>query len=300
MSNLEPLSERARGRWRAILPLVGVDARFLTRRNGPCPMCGGKDRWRFTDLNGSGSWFCNQCGRGGGAALVMALKGCDFPTAAKIVEPLIGAAPAVSPKPRDEAKCRADQAALWRSGAPLTPDTLASRYLSARGMTAVESLALRALPGMMIAKVSAPDGSGCQVHRTYLSEPGTKRPENPRKLMPGSLPKGAAVQLAKPGPRLGIAEGIETALSAATLFGLPAWSALFADNLAAFEPPDGTVEIAIFADHDSNHHGQWAAESLARRLHAKSLKLQVHVPPSEGTDWNDVLRQRGPHERRQR
>lgn len=51
-----PLHERARGRWTSILPALGIDSKFLKRRNGPCPMCGGKDRYRFTDLNGLGTW----------------------------------------------------------------------------------------------------------------------------------------------------------------------------------------------------------------------------------------------------
>ena len=25
-------------------------------------MCGGKDRYRFDDQDGTGSWFCNRCG----------------------------------------------------------------------------------------------------------------------------------------------------------------------------------------------------------------------------------------------
>ncbi len=52
--------ERARGRWSEILPRLGIDARFLRNRHGPCPLCGGKDRFRFDDRDGSGSYFCNQ------------------------------------------------------------------------------------------------------------------------------------------------------------------------------------------------------------------------------------------------
>src|ERR1019366_9474664 len=53
-----PLRERTRGRWRGILAAQGIDPRYLTGKNGPCPLCpGGKDRWRFTDLNGDGYWI---------------------------------------------------------------------------------------------------------------------------------------------------------------------------------------------------------------------------------------------------
>ena len=46
---------RARGRWREILPRFGIAGRFLQNRHGPCPLCGGKDRYRFDDRDGSGS-----------------------------------------------------------------------------------------------------------------------------------------------------------------------------------------------------------------------------------------------------
>jgi putative DNA primase/helicase len=54
--------ERARGRWREILPIFGIETRYLHNRHGPCPLCGGKDRFRFDDRDGSGSYYCNQCG----------------------------------------------------------------------------------------------------------------------------------------------------------------------------------------------------------------------------------------------
>ncbi len=67
--------ERAHGRWTEILPLLGVDPRFLVNRHGPCPLCGGKDRFRFDDKDGSGSYYCNGCGAGVGIILVRKLHG---------------------------------------------------------------------------------------------------------------------------------------------------------------------------------------------------------------------------------
>ncbi len=40
-----PLSERASGRWSELLPLLGVDRKYLTAKQGPCPLCGGKTRF---------------------------------------------------------------------------------------------------------------------------------------------------------------------------------------------------------------------------------------------------------------
>lgn len=37
----------ARGRWPEILPALGVPAEALSRKHGPCPGCGGSDRFRY-------------------------------------------------------------------------------------------------------------------------------------------------------------------------------------------------------------------------------------------------------------
>jgi len=55
--------DAARGRWPDLLQqLGGLTAEQLTDKHQPCPLCGGKDRYRFDDQDGSGSWFCNKCG----------------------------------------------------------------------------------------------------------------------------------------------------------------------------------------------------------------------------------------------
>ena len=64
---------RARGRWKEILAQFGIDPKFLTNRHGSCPLCRGKDRFRFDDKDGSGSYFCNQCGPGSGVILIRKL-----------------------------------------------------------------------------------------------------------------------------------------------------------------------------------------------------------------------------------
>src|SRR5262249_55128417 len=73
--------DRARGRWREILPQLGIETNFLRNKHGPCPICGGKDRFRFDDREGSGSYYCNQCGPGPGLLLIRMLRGWDHKTA---------------------------------------------------------------------------------------------------------------------------------------------------------------------------------------------------------------------------
>jgi len=88
----------AHGRWRDILEaLAGLPAEQLSNRHQPCPVCGGRDRYRFDDRDGNGSWFCNQCGgkdhRGGGGTgmdLLMRVRRWSFRQACEEVERYLG------------------------------------------------------------------------------------------------------------------------------------------------------------------------------------------------------------------
>ena len=37
---------RARGRWSQVLEACGIDRAVLNRKNQPCPLCGGTDRFQ--------------------------------------------------------------------------------------------------------------------------------------------------------------------------------------------------------------------------------------------------------------
>lgn len=95
------VADLARGHWPQILgALAGLTSEQLTDKHQPCPMCGGKDRYRFDDQDGSGSWFCNRCGgpqQSGGAGtgmdLLMRKTGWEFKEAAQRIEQHLGIAP---------------------------------------------------------------------------------------------------------------------------------------------------------------------------------------------------------------
>ncbi|TGG96427.1 MAG: hypothetical protein ERJ67_00820, partial [Aphanocapsa feldmannii 277cV] len=97
----------ASGRWSELLSaLTGLAPEQLSNRHQPCPLCGGRDRYRFDDRDGSGSWFCNQCGgrnrRGGagsGMDLLMRANGWCFTEAARQVERYLGLVPAAAAAP---------------------------------------------------------------------------------------------------------------------------------------------------------------------------------------------------------
>lgn len=286
----EPIRARARNRWRTILPLIGIDTKFLSRKNGPCPMCGGKTKFRFTDKDGVGLWICNDCGGGDGADLVMKFKGVSFKDAAIMIEEVIGQSPKEGPKPqKSEAELLAAMRASWNRAKAPSQGGPVERYLIGRGLKLGGIAGIRedvsgAHP-VMLAKVISPDGKAVNVHRTFL------RPEgHQRFMMEGATPVGSHVRLAPACATLGIAEGIETALSARDLFDVPVWAALNAANLEAFTPPEGVEHLMIFGDCDDNHHGQKAAETLAWRARRAKLRVTVQIPTIEGQDWNDVLR----------
>ena len=131
----EPLKDRAVGRWHGILPSLGIPSKALTNRHGPCPMCGGKDRFRFDDKGGRGTWFCSNCGAGDGIELVKRFQNCEFPDAARLIEQHIGTAPVIGTGKRQaptDGQKRQEMIDLWNRSRPITPDDHAGRYLHAR------------------------------------------------------------------------------------------------------------------------------------------------------------------------
>ena len=88
------LTDLTNGRWPDLLmQLAGLTPDQLTDTHQPCPLCGGEDRYRFDDLNGTGSWYCNQCGGkdhtgggGNGMDMLMRRTGLTYPEACKRIE----------------------------------------------------------------------------------------------------------------------------------------------------------------------------------------------------------------------
>ena len=301
------LLDRCTGKWPSILGALGVPEKVLSRRNVPCPMCGGRDRFRFTDVSGDGDWICSRCGHGTGFMLVQKLNGWSAKDALRAIEPLVGAAVTASRRPdRSPEEQRAAMRSLWKSSQRLADGDFVSAYLRHRGIPVCPSTGLRTafkcycadsdprFRPAMLALVTDAKGAAVNLHRTYLTEDGRKAPVEPvRRLMPGPMPAGVAVRLAEPGPVMGIAEGIETALSASRLFGLPVWAALTANRLAVWVPPPEAREVVVFGDNDASYTGQEAAFHLAKTLTTGGLSVRVEVPSKVGTDWNDVLMNNG-------
>lgn len=199
---------------------------------------------------------------------------------------------------------------------------LVKRYLGARGITEIPRTGdLRAHPGLyylpterepaenaghypaMLTVVRAPDGSAVSMHRTWLSNDGGKaRVARPRMEVarPSNVStEGAAIRFGVPHEVLGVAEGIETALSARQALRIPVWSTLNAGMMTSFVVPDGVRKIVVFADKDVSTGGQNAAGRLASRLIQEGRDVLVCLPEGDipegakSLDWNDVLMAQG-------
>jgi putative DNA primase/helicase len=293
------------GRWPGVLQQLGLDPTYLRKKHGPCPICAGRDRYRFDDKDGRGTWICSHCGAGDGFKLLQGVFGWSFGEAAKQVDRIVGTVPPgpIVPERTDASKVRALHQ-VWNESREVVRGDPVWRYLNRRlGIEQVPA-GLRLHPGLrytdedgrdlgrfpaMLGKLQYPDGTGASIHRTYLTDAGDKAPvPQAKKIMAGKPLNTAAVRLSGVEPALGISEGIETALAASIRFGVPVWAATNAVLLEAWVPPAGVERVLIAADNDASFTGQSAAFNLARRLVRDGYAVEIQIPPEVGTDWADV------------
>lgn len=241
----------------------------------------------------------------------MKLMGLKFGDAVKAVLRLAGIrtdAPlpaAVSrPVPVEEPPARPTQRvmALLREACPVADCEPARLYLASRGLWPLPAgTLLRAHPSVdywqegerlgqwpaLVASVRDINGQVVTAHVTYLERDGRKlTTQVARKIMSGMHRReGCACRLMSlDGDTLGVAEGIETALSAAAIHNIRVWACLNTSLLLKFEPPTEVKRIVIFADRDIA--GLDAAGKLMQRLQGR-VHFELRLP--RAGDWNDVL-----------
>lgn len=292
--------EAAQGKWYGILRHFGMDESFLRNRHGPCPMCGGKDRYRWDDKDGTGSYYCGGCGAGSGMDLLMKSTGMDFKTAAKAVDEVVGNVEAATPKPRTDPRVRLRK--VYQGLQSMDAINPVRLYLRHRGLS--PSPITQYHPALayyddgrragtypaMIHMLTSAAGEPLTYHVTYLTQRGDKAPVRaPKKVLPatGMLP-GGAIRLFEAGEVLGIAEGIETALAASKRDGIPVWAAYSAGLLEQWQVPKGVSNVVIYGDNDESYTGQAAAYGLAKRLRHEGFGVDVRIPDWVG-DWADEV-----------
>ncbi len=193
---------------------------------------------------------------------------------------------------------------LWTGKTVPAPGTIVdTAYLPGRGVTMSVPPTIRfapalkhkptglVLPAMVAAFARWPDNKVCAIHRTYLTADGRRKaPVTQSKMTLGPV-AGAAIRLAAAGPVLIVAEGIETTLSAMQATDLPGWAAFSAGNMRELilPPLPLAAEVIVAADNDENGVGQNAARAAAERWHAEGRKVRIALPPTAGTDWNDLI-----------
>jgi putative DNA primase/helicase len=309
--------------WPCILAQLGIPESALRNRHGPCPACGGKDRFRFDNKRGRGDYICGQCGAGDGFKLLERVHGWAFNEARTRVMDVAGLRPRSSDAVpirmraaddrRDEKpaaipsdrvlRLRRDRCAVANCDDAV--DYLASRHLwplpdgcTLSAHATVEYWDAGQRMGRhpaLVADVCDVTGELVTCHVTYLQHGRKLATHEPRKLLsPMTSREGCAVRLLPATDVLGIAEGIETALSAAAIDGLPVWAALNTSLLAKFEPPSGVVRLCVYADRDEA--GLVAALRLMERLQGRT-RLEIRIPTPPAKDWNDALISRNSRDR---
>jgi putative DNA primase/helicase len=327
MSNQDDFEERVRevkarayGHWTGILTALGVDPKILNRKNQPCPMCGGTDRFQYTDKFQEGNYYCRSCGAGGGLKLAQHILGLRFGELLERIEQQVGRLPSKLVEHTGPSAQRMKQLCqrIWHEARPITAGDEVDRYLRNRGLVlehyprtlrfhpelgyyrkdgSGKSVKVATYPAML-GCVQGPDGHGITLHRTYLSDGAKALGEESKKLLSSGI-EGAAVRLQEPTDELGITEGVENGLAVQLATGKPVWAALNCGNLERIWIPDTVRRICIYGDNDADggFEGQASAYVLARRLMRESKRVhdnglsrevQVFIPRRSGTDWANV------------
>lgn len=287
------------GRWLDVLTALGVDQRYLINRHGKCPFCGGRDRYRFDNKDGYGTFFCNHCGAGDGFKFLSKMFNWDFKKSVTEIRQIIGDCKIVTIQkkdPRRGLKAIASKAReipnnsdivkyLHNRGINSCPDTLkeAELFYFENGVKTGPFLT-------MVALITNNLGKGVSYHLTYTENQHKLKCSAPKKIMTPVMPmKGSYVELYPVEEHICVAEGIETALAIHDLTGLPVISALNAQNLSALSLPSVVKKVEIWGDNDASYCGQRASYSLAEQLTRKGLEVIVHIPPTVGKDWLNTL-----------
>lgn len=220
--------------WLNVLPQFGIHKDFLTKKEGPCPICNGKTRFRFKNTNKLGEWFCTKCEGGNALTLLRLFTGRSDKSILSDINRFSGIKAERSENlchvvyedeisPEQAAKNRVVLAKTQRMALNLAENDPVVRYLSKRvpGSDFRYLRSIKFVPRMifweegdkengdkqdyinrgnfpvMLAKVVDGKSNPITLHRTYLTFDGNKAPfEKVKKQMMGVRKlKGAAIRL---------------------------------------------------------------------------------------------------------
>lgn len=309
--NAAAVKAAAQGQWREILTANGIKLPDPKRRSG-CPVCGGKDRFRFDDQEGRGTWLCNQCGKDGkcgagdGLSLYQKATGQTMGEAIHYLASYLGlsgqmttadyariekqrqkAAKAAEQQRQKDASQRAAAAALAQQMEREAVGCMAEQvpYLARKGLSGfgVEVLAHdydRHKAGSLLVVLFNIDGVTTSAE--IIDSEGRKM------ALAGGQKKGSAAYIEPLGDSLpenaahcGVVEGYATGLSVRALTGWPVFCGMSkaglmdAARIARYNCPKAQIVVC----------GDSGAEQEAREA-AEAVGGVASFPPSGG-DWDD-------------
>jgi putative DNA primase/helicase len=262
---------------------------------------------------GSHRIACPACGRGGrdrtagltieehGKGVVHCFR-CSYVESTRPDGQAVYRVPTIQPSRRTQAQkhhCLSDWGTqLWRDTQEL--DGVALRYLESRRCWLPPAYSdLRWHPALkhpsgyvgaaLVALITHVEtGEPLSLHRTWITATGKADIDTPRLLLGNHSVVGGVIRLTpddEVNAQLGIAEGIETALSLGWC--LPVWATIDAGHMAQFPVLGGITTLVIAQDQDPA--GKAAASICARRWAEEDR--QVLVTRQGANDLNDVLMQ---------
>ncbi|WP_270805861.1 primase-helicase zinc-binding domain-containing protein [Aeromonas sp. QDB62] len=305
--NAAAVTAAAQGQWRDVLTANGISLPS-GRHHGACPICmAGKDRFRFDDKEGRGTFICNQCGAGDGLDLYKRATGQSMSEALHSLARYLGlsgpmsaadhariekqrqkAAKAVGEQQQMEARQRDAAAALAQRMEVEAVPCMAEQvpYLARKGFSGfvVDVLARdydHHKAGSLLVVLFNIDGV-----TTCAEIIDNKIIDNKRALAGGQKIGSAAYiepfdGLPENAAHCGVVEGYATGLSVRALTGWPVFCGMSKAGLAdaaliaRYNCPK--AQIVICGDVGAERDAEEAAQAVGGL---------VSYPPSGG-DWND-------------
>jgi putative DNA primase/helicase len=295
------IHEVAHGRWKDVFMSLGMPIETL-QHNKPCVFCGGRDRASYLEYPNTTVYFCRHCGSHTPIDVMMQVKGMEFKEVADTVRGLLGHMPAA----KFDKKPQIDYDKINRTLRGVKPVKIfdaVSDYLMNRGIFILPESDLYLSDSVMgwadsertishvgtgmIGKIRDVEGKVVGLHKTFI-EDGKKAPIHNPKQITGSKGDGGCIRLFDVSHTVGLAEGIEDALAAKALYGIPTWACIDARNLEKAKLPLHIKTVFIYSDNDDSFVGQLASYTLAKRL--KEEGRQVEVIVSRLKDVNEDLK----------
>ena len=280
-----------------------------SKKHTTCPLCEGKAKFRISHYQGKVMYICT-CSQGSILDLIISFTRRTFQEVVQEIDKLLGNVFEPTVKYAKE-KTKQLEKKKWQLDYLRTltsiHDTPGQAYLRKRGIYAAVGSGVgwdQKQSCIVAYSKSSLTNQISHIHQTFIKNIDGNWIKDFRPTKEGALidkkmvtvtdfVKSPAVQLFRHSDILGIAEGLETALSAHEMYKLPMWAALNASLLSGFIAPSGVKVLRIYADNDANGTGMAAAYKAGRaNILSKRINdvqtVEIYRPQQRG-DFNDVL-----------